>query len=97
MLSVPIDVGECIGWVAQACPVVRVMVPTPGNLTIEVAATDQNAAMPLLEVCCVDGDERYGNPITVAVPAGETWVMVGMDPDVTITRSFVVKTSLEPF
>jgi hypothetical protein len=36
VLSVPPDVGECRGWVAEVCPPVRVTVPTQGRLSIEV-------------------------------------------------------------
>jgi hypothetical protein len=97
VLSVPPDVGECRGWVAEACPYVGVTVPTPGHLTIEVTATDPSASAPPVEVCCVDGDERYGNPITLPVPAGiELDVKVGMRRNVTTPRSFVVTTSFEP-
>ena len=97
VLSVPPDVGECVGWVAEACPYVGVTVPTPGHLTIEVTATDPSAPAPPVEVCCVGGDERYGNPITVPVPAGiELDVKVGVQRNFTTPRSFLVTTAFEP-
>ncbi len=97
-LSVPPDVGECRGWVAEVCPIVRVTVPKDGNLRIEVIPSDGSAAKPPVEVCCINGDEGYGNPITVPVAAGvELWVKVGMPRGLTTIQSFLVKTAFEAF
>ena len=96
VLTVPPDVGECIGWVAQVCPIVRVTVPSQGHLTIEVDPIGQSAELPPIEVCCVDGNERYGNPITVPVSSErELEVKVGLRRGFATTLSFRVKTSFD--
>lgn len=98
VLSVPPDTGECRGWVAEVCPIVRVTVPAPGNLTIEAIATDAGAAAPPVEVCCVDGNERYGNPIAVPVaPGPDLEVKVGLRRGFSTTQTFLVKTAFEKF
>jgi hypothetical protein len=97
-LSVPPDTGECRGWVGEVCPIVRLTVPKDGNVRIEVIPSDGSAATPPVEVCCVAGNEQYGNPITVPVTAGiELEVKVGMRRGFTTIQSFVVKTSFEDF
>ena len=101
VLTVPPDVGECIGWVAQVCPFVRVTLPSQGRLTIEVDPIGQSAERPPVEVCCVDGNEVYGNPITVPVSAdelsvNELYVKVGLRRGFATTVSFLVKTSFDP-
>ena len=96
VLSVPPDVGECRGWVAELCPIVRVTVPTEGRVSIEVHPVGQSGDRPPVEVCCVNGDEQSGNPITVPVAAGrELEVKVGLRRGFTAPLSFLVKTSLE--
>ncbi|AMY08856.1 hypothetical protein LuPra_02062 [Luteitalea pratensis] len=95
-LSVPPDTGECRGWVAEVCPIVRVVVPTDGRLRIEVIPSDGSAPTPPVEVCCVRGSEEYGNPITVPVAAGvELEVKVGMPRGYTTIQSFRVMTAFE--
>jgi hypothetical protein len=97
VLAVPPDVGECRGWVAEVCPIVRVTVPSQGHLTIEVDPIGQSAELPPVEVCCVDGNERYGNPITVPISSErELDVKVGLRRGVTTTLSFRLKTSFDP-
>jgi hypothetical protein len=70
-----------------------------GNLTIEAVPTQVPAGLPQIEACCLSGNERYGNPVTLPVAAGtEVWVEVGQErPGFTASVSFIVKTSLEPF
>ena len=92
------DIGECPGWVAQVCGTARVTVPRGGNVTVEVVPTTSSTGLPELEACCVDGNEVYGNPVTVPATAGsELEVRVGLGSGVTGVQSFRVKTSLEPF
>ena len=98
MLSVPPDVGECRGWVAELCPPVRVTVPTQGRLSIEVHPVGHSGELPPVEVCCVNGDEQSGNPITIPVaPGPELEVRVGLRRGFATTQSFLVKTTLETF
>jgi hypothetical protein len=56
------------------------------------------AALPQIQVCCVSGNEVYGNPVTLPVTAGrEMWVEVGqLGPGITASASVIVKTSLKP-
>lgn len=96
VLTVPSDVGECRGWVAEVCPQVLVMIPRQGRLSIEVTPVDDGAERPPVEVCCVDGNERYGNPMTVPVmPGPDVDVKIGLQRDFGGSRSFLVKTSLD--
>ena len=95
-LSVPPDIGDCRGWVAQVCAIVRVTVPKDGNLRVEVVPGNANTATPPVEACCVRGDEVAGNPMTLPVAAGvELEVRVGMPSSYTSTQSFLVKTAYE--
>lgn len=95
-LSVPPDIGDCRGWVAEVCAIVRVTVPKDGNVRIEVVPSDGSAATPPVEVCCIRGDEQAGNPITVPVAAGvELEVRVGMPRGYTTIQSFRVRTAFE--
>jgi hypothetical protein len=99
VLSVTPDNGDCQGWLNGPCGRVRVAVPADGNLRIEAVPTQAGAALPQLEVCCVAGNERYGNPVTISVTAGtEQSVEVGQaSSGVTTSESVIVKTSLESF
>ena len=92
----PSDVGECLGWVAARCGIVRVTIPSAGTLTVEVTPTDQSAGHPTLQICCVSGDEIYGNPLTLPVDTvyGHDWVvLIALRDGSTAAESFVVKTS----
>ena len=98
VLSVPPDVGDCRGWVAEVCPTVRVTVPARGRLSIEVSPVGNSGERPPVEICCVDGNEQGGNPITVPVaPGPELEVKVGLRRGFAAPPSFLVKTSLETF
>ena len=101
VLRVPTDVGACVGWVAEVCPVVRVTVPSQGLLTIAVEPIGESAERPPVEVCCIGGDERGGNPITVPVSpddltVDELYVKVGLRRGFATPPSFLVKTSYSP-
>jgi hypothetical protein len=99
VLFVTPDNGECTGWLAGPCGRLRVAAIADGNLTIEAVPTQVPAGLPQIEACCVSGNERYGNPVTLPVTAGaEVWVEVGQErPGFTTSVSFTVKTSPEPF
>jgi hypothetical protein len=98
-LSVSPDIGECTGWLYGPCGRLRVVAPAGGNLTVEAVPTQEPAGLPQIQVCCVGGDERYGNPVTLRVNAGEEmWVEVGQQrPGLITSGSFTVKTSIQPF
>jgi Carbohydrate binding module (family 6) len=92
----PSDIGDCTGWVAQRCGIVRVTVPSAGTLTVEVTPTDQSGGQPTLQICCVSGDEIYGNPLTLPVHTlyGNDWaVLIALRDGSKAAESFVVKTS----
>ena len=93
----PPDVGECPGWVAARCGIVRVTIPSTGMLTVEVARTDQSSGQPTLQICCVAGDEIYGNPLTLSLDGllgSELSVLIALRDDSAAAESFVVKTTL---
>jgi len=95
-LSVPPDIGDCRGWISEVCAVVRVAAPKDGNLRIEVIPSAGTGAMPPAEVCCVNGDEQIGNPMTVPVTSQYGLELrIGMPRGLTTTQSFVVKTAYE--
>jgi hypothetical protein len=98
VLSVTSDNGTCIGWLYGPCARMRVAPLANGNLTIEGVPTQEGAPLPQLEVCCVSGNERGGNPVTIPVRAGtEVTVEVGQpSQSVTTSESVTVKTSFEP-
>lgn len=97
MVTFPSDLGLCTGWVAQRCGIVRVTIPSTGTLTVEVTRTDQSSGLPQLEICCVSGNEIYGNPLTLGLDGlrgSELTVNIGLRPGTIAAESFVVKTSL---
>ena len=98
VLSVGPNVGDCRGWVAAACAVVRITVPKAGRLTIEAVSDDTMTERPPLEVCCESGNEVSGHPVTINVaPGPELTLFIGLGQGVSTTRSFRVKTSIETF
>lgn len=98
LLTVQPDLGECRSWMALACGVVRITIPKPGRLTVEVVSNESSTEKPLLEICCESGNEVHGNPVSVNVTPGSEFVLlVGLGQGVSTTRSFVVKTTLEAF
>lgn len=98
VVSVTSENGDCHGWLYGPCGRLRVVTPAGGSVTVEAVATEQGATPPALEVCCVAGNEVYGNPVTLSVTAGmELWVEVGQSRDANPSRSVLVKTSREPF
>ena len=94
-VAFPSDVGECTGWVARRCGIVRVTIPSTGTLTVEVTPKDTPAGQPTLEICCVSGNEIYGNPLTLSLDrlGSELLVLIALRNDSTAAESFVVKTS----
>jgi hypothetical protein len=94
VVGFPSDVGECTGWVAARCGIIRVTVAHGGTLTVQVTPEDRSAAQPALEMCCVGGSEIYGNPLTLSVDGGESTVLIALQRGSTAAESFVVKTSL---
>jgi hypothetical protein len=78
---------------------VRVAAPADGKMTVEALSTQPAAEQPQVEVCCVSGNERYGNPVTIPVTAGTAYyeVQIGLSRGLTTTQSVLLKTSLEPF
>lgn len=99
VVSVTSEIGSCLGWLYGPCGRARVTVLVDGNLTVEAVPTEATAAPPQLEVCCVSGNEVYGNPVTLPVTAGmEVWVEVGQKgPGGIPSKTVEVKTSFEPF
>jgi len=99
VLSVTPDNGQCIGWLYGPCGRLRVAAPADGNLTVEAIPTQLPGGFPQIQVCCLSGNEVYGNPVTLRVTAGsEMWVEVGQErAGFTTSVSFIVKTSLQPF
>jgi len=93
------DEGDCLGWSYSPCGRARVVVPADGNLIIEAVPVESGAALPQIEACCWNGNEHYGNPVTLPVRAGnETWVEVGQTGSTVIPSATVlVKASLHPF
>lgn len=97
-VAFPSDVGECTGWVARRCGIVRVTIPSTGMLTVEVTPTDSSAVKPTLEICCVSGNEIYGNPLTLPLDGllgSELLVLVTLRDDSIAAESFVVNTSFQ--
>ena len=98
VVAFPSDVGECTGWVARRCGIMRVTIPSTGILTVEVTPTDSSGRQPTLEICCVSGNEIYGNPLTLPLDGlvgSELLVLVTLRDDSTAAESFVVKTSFQ--
>jgi hypothetical protein len=97
-VSVVPDNGDCLGWLYGPCGRVTVEPLTDGQVTIAADPIDQQASLPELEVCCVSGSEKYGNPVTIPVTAGTAVsVEVGQTgPSVVPSRTVIVKTSLPP-
>jgi hypothetical protein len=93
------DDSNCIfglSWtLATICRTVRVTPQPRGSMTIQ-AISLSDGVQPLLSVCCVSGDDRGGNPVTVPLTAAtEFTVEVGVTT-FTPTQSILVKTSLDP-
>ena len=96
VLMVPPDLGECRGWLASVCGVVRITIPKAGRLTVEAVSDDTMTERPPLEVW--GNEEVYGNRLTVSVaPGPELELLIGLGQGVSTTRSFKVKTSFEAF
>ena len=60
------------------------------------AMSQGDSGQPLVSVCCVSGDDRDGNPVTLPVtPETELTVEVGLLGKVTTAQNIVVKTSFD--
>jgi len=99
LLMAPDD-GMCVtelSWtLATVCRTVRVRAQANGSMTVQ-AISQGDAGQPLVSVCCVSGDDRGGNPVTLPVTAAtEFTVEVGLSGGFTTTQSVVVKTSFDP-
>lgn len=98
VLSLTAQNGSCLGWLRGPCDRVRVVARAAGTLTIVATPRPASALSPEIQVCCVDGDERYGNPVTIPVTAGfEADVEVGQPHRQGYTSELVeVRTVFEP-
>ena len=98
VLSVAPDLGECRGWVAAVCAIVRITIPKAGRLTVDAVSTDPARERPPLEICCESGNERYGNPVTIPVaPGPELEMRIGLGQGISTIQSFRVNTSFDTF
>jgi hypothetical protein len=94
------DDGMCVtelSWtLATVCRTLRVTAQANGSMTVQ-AISQGNAGQPLVSVCCVSGNDRAGNPVTLPVTAAtELTVEVGLFGGFITTQSIVVKTSFDP-
>jgi hypothetical protein len=110
MLSIAPDDGECPDDASGPCRIVRVAAPTDGKMTVEALSIQPGPEQPQVEVCCVSGNERYGNPVTIPVTAGTATykppsgtsanayyeVQIGLSRGITTIQSLLLKTSLAP-
>jgi hypothetical protein len=98
VLLVTPDSGNCHVDFYGPCGRIRVSAPATGNVRVEAIPTQEGTVLPQLEVCCVAGNDRYGNPVTIPMTAGtELRVEVGQpSPGFGGSASIIVKTSFEP-
>jgi len=100
VLAMALDDGTCVTelsfTLARVCRTVRVTAQANGSMTVR-ATSQGDAGQPLVSVCCVSGNDRGGNPVTLPVTAAtEYTVEVGLTGGFTTTQSVVVKTSFDP-
>jgi hypothetical protein len=100
VLSLAREDGGCAGglsWtLAVVCRTVSVRAQANGSMTVQ-AMSRGDGGQPLVSVCCVSGDDRDGNPVTLPVTAGrEFTVEVGLLGGFTTTQPIEVKTSFAP-
>jgi len=94
------EAGGCVGgltWtLARVCRNVRVTAAVNGTLTVG-AISPSGSGQPLVAVCCVNGDDTGGNPVTLKASAGTVYtVEVGL-LDVPDTAQVIeVTTSFKP-
>ena len=99
MLPLGPDDGMCVtglSWtLATVCRTVRVTAQANGTMTVQ-AISSGDGGQPLVSVCCVSGDDRGGNPVTLPVTAGtEFTVEVGLTGSISKPQSIMVKTSFD--
>lgn len=99
MLPLAPDDGMCVtelSWtLATVCRTVRVTAQASGTMTVQ-AISSGDGGQPLVSVCCVSGNDRGGNPVTLPVTAGtEFTVEVGLTGSISKPQSVLVKTSFD--
>lgn len=99
MLPLGPDDGMCVtglSWtLATVCRTVRVTAQENGTMMVQ-AISSGDGGQPLVSVCCVSGDDRGGNPVTLPVTAGtEFTVEVGLTGSISKPQSIMVKTSFD--
>jgi hypothetical protein len=99
VLTMSADDSMCafgLSWtLAKVCRTIRVAAQPHGSVTFQ-AISQGDQGEPLVSVCCVSGDDAYGNPLTLpATAATEFTVEVGLLTAET-TQSILVKTSFDP-
>jgi hypothetical protein len=100
VLSMAPDDGLCVSglsWtLARVCRTLKVRARANGSMTVQ-AISQGDGGQPLVSVCCVSGDDRGGNPVTLPVTAAtEFTVEVGLSGRFTTAQSIVVMTSFDP-
>jgi len=99
VLSIAPDDGECsTDAIFGLCRIVRVTAPADGTMTVEALSTQPAAEQPQVAVCCVSGNERDGNPLTMPVTARTAYyeVQIGLSRGITTSQSVLLKTSFAP-
>jgi hypothetical protein len=98
VLNIAPDDAECsTDAIFGLCRIVRVAAPADGNMTVEARSTQPAAEQPQVAVCCVFGNERDGNPVTLPVTSGtEYQLQIGLSRGITTSQSVLLKTSLSP-
>jgi hypothetical protein len=96
VVAVTSDNGECHGWLYDPCGRLHLVVPGKGGLTVEGVVMSGDPSPVAIELCCVDGNEIYGNPLTVKVPDSfEAWVEVGGTHSGGISRNVLISASFQ--
>jgi hypothetical protein len=96
-LTIAADDGECIAglsWtLAKVCRTIALIPQANGSISVE-AISQGDAGQPLMSVCCVGGDDRYGNPLTIPVSAELRFtVEIGLTGELTTPQPIVVRVS----
>jgi hypothetical protein len=100
LLTIAGDDGECTGglsWtLARVCRSIALTAQQDGSITVE-AISQGDAGQPRVSVCCVSGDDRLGNPVSIPATAGTRFtVEIGLTGEFTTPQPIVVKTSFTP-
>ena len=97
-LTITADDGECTGglsWtLATVCRNVALTAQANGSIILE-AISGGDAGGPLISVCCVSGEDRYGNPLSIPATAGTTFaVEIGLTGEFATPQPIVVKAAV---